>query len=302
MTTHDTPDTLRLTAEEREQMRSEMRGFMAQHPVRQRMPFFSPRFLRLATPVAALVLLCGGTAFAAEGALPDEALYPVKVAVIEPLVAGALSYSATSEARVNGALAGRRLQETETLIARDRLDPETAAGLQARITRHADAAHAALAEAAAGGDALEAVRIGTDLEASLDGHSEVIEELAADAPGAAAISAAVAMQADRAGDASDELARELDEVPARDAEAFSAETLAEARDAIAGADEAIADAPASDITLQAKDLLGEARSLASGSGVSSGDAGDDAARAQDALRLARQARIMLESQENLAEE
>lgn len=293
MNTHDNaPDTLRLTSDERERMRAEMRGFMAQHPMRERVPFFSPSFLRVATPVAAFVVLCGGTVFAAEGALPNDTLYPVKVSVIEPLVAGTLSYSPATEARVSGALAERRLQETETLIARDRLDPETAMRMQASIAKHAGAAHAALAEAAAGGDAAEAVRISTDLQARMEAHSEIIENLAEDAPEADAISDAVAEQADRASDVGEALEERLDDVP-EDAATLATETRASAQEAISEAEAALATAPGSDITEEARSLIGEAE-------VALGQ--QDGARLQDALRLARQASLMLAAQADIADE
>lgn len=174
-----------LSSEEREQIRRELRYFMAEHPVRSPRPAFSLGFFtsysfrRVASGAVAfsLVLSVGvGTSYAAEGALPGDVLYPVKVTVNET-VAGALAISPTAKARWNVERATRRLEEAETLAASGRL---TAAATEqvnehlAATSKDFDAVVASLAERE-GAEAVADVQ--SDYEATLSAHTRVLAAL-----------------------------------------------------------------------------------------------------------------------------
>ena len=93
----------------------------------QRSPFISFNFLSFKfMPIAILliVLLGGGVSFAAEGALPGDALYPVKVGVNER-VRAALALGLEADAEWNVRQIERRLEEAEELSAEGELNAET---------------------------------------------------------------------------------------------------------------------------------------------------------------------------------
>ncbi len=119
---------IRMTHAERslmkERLLAEMHG-LTPSPFATPSPYFS--FVMPAWPVGrprvmvpalvlVLIVVGGGAAYAAEGALPGDLLYPVKVNINEP-VRSALAFSDESKADVHAALAVRRMQEAETLAA-----------------------------------------------------------------------------------------------------------------------------------------------------------------------------------------
>ncbi len=141
-------------------------------------PFFSSfSFSRVGSSVLAFValLLMGGTgaAYAAEGSVPGSPLYPVKVAVIEP-VQGALITSAEGQAAWHANLASRRLEEATKLAVADKLDPSTQTYLQAKfdteVTKSSENADAV----AVTGDTNAALAVRSDLEARITAHAEIL--------------------------------------------------------------------------------------------------------------------------------
>jgi hypothetical protein len=187
---------LRLSKNEKQSMRVSLYEAMKQAPadvqevrvsraVRSTYVWFSPRF---ALPVA-VVLVMGlgtGTAFAAQGALPGDMLYPVKINVneaVEVALAGTPAQKATTEEHI----AERRVAEAQTLAAQGRLDATTTQELEDNFDEHASRALAFTGEESAattsvsikamsaqqrGGDERHAPRLGalrlasTTLEAS----------------------------------------------------------------------------------------------------------------------------------------
>ncbi len=100
--------------------------------------WFAPRF---AMPFAALLLVVfsGGTAFAAQNALPGDALYAIKINVNEA-VQTALATSPVAKAEVEASLATNRLEEAETLAANGKLDATVTAQLASNFERHVSVA------------------------------------------------------------------------------------------------------------------------------------------------------------------
>src|SRR3990167_7091842 len=109
-----------LTSGERESMRLRLEGVMQADHLAGGGPSPSPYFSfvtpRFAVPVLVLIIVVGGggISYAAEGTLPGDLLYPVKITVNES-VRGALAFSAASKAEWHATAAERRMVEVETL-------------------------------------------------------------------------------------------------------------------------------------------------------------------------------------------
>lgn len=293
------PADARLTADERAGMHAEMRAFMAAHPVRQRAPFFGPRLVRLAVPVAAVVIVFGGSAYAAELSLPNDSLYPVKVDVIEPALSS-LAFTSAQEAQVNGLLVERRLKETRELVRQERLDTATASDLRARTERHADAAQEAIRAMAAEGDASGALEIGSDLEATIDGHLEAIAAVAEDhpSPDAEAYVETVGTEGDETEDLNDASVGLLATEPDAENREYAFEAQEAAREAIASLDGSL-EAPVEDEDARRRvgELLGWARDayLKAGKLLEAGDSDGAAVAYQEATGAATRGSILVES-------
>lgn len=96
--------------------------------------FFSPQF---AMSFAALlvVFITGGTALAAKGSLPGDALYTIKTNVSEPLM-GALAFSNEDKIKFHTEVAQTRLEEAEVLASQNRLDATAAATIETNLDEH----------------------------------------------------------------------------------------------------------------------------------------------------------------------
>lgn len=100
--------------------------------------WFSPRFIM---PLATfLVIVLGtGTAYAAQGALPGDPLYPIKLHVNEE-VEMALATTPAQKATTEQHIAERRVAEAQTLEAQGRLDATTTQELEDSFNEHASRA------------------------------------------------------------------------------------------------------------------------------------------------------------------
>lgn len=142
-------DALRLSQTEKDTMRAALRAQMAAgaapQPTATPGPvhspyqwFFAPRMLAPVLMVA-VVLVGAGTASAAQGALPGDLLYPVKISVNEQ-VEVALARTGAQRADVAVRHAERRVNEAQALAASGRLTAEVAEDLAARLESQADLA------------------------------------------------------------------------------------------------------------------------------------------------------------------
>ena len=127
------------------------------------------------TGVAILVLAVGsGTvAYASGDALPGDALYPVKVGVVEPLET-ALLVAPETRATWNAILAERRLAEAAALATTDSLDAGTRIYLEERFAYHAAQSDTAAEEVDVRGDSEAALAVRSDLEARLAAHADLL--------------------------------------------------------------------------------------------------------------------------------
>ena len=94
--------------------------------------------------VCCLVLFAsGGLAFASQGSLPGNILYPLKVSVVEPL-RGAFKFSPEAKVEFQSTLATERLIEAETLSERGELDEGKEEKLSRLLEVHTEAMNSAI--------------------------------------------------------------------------------------------------------------------------------------------------------------
>ena len=96
-------------------------------------------FKRMPVFLAIALLFSGGVSFAAEGALPGDLLYPVKVGVNEN-VGQVLAFSTEAKAKYEAKIANKRVIEAERLVDEGKMTPERADELNARFEIRAEKA------------------------------------------------------------------------------------------------------------------------------------------------------------------
>ena len=132
-------------------------------------------------PIGALIALVvllggGGTSVVAQGSLPGDALYPVKVGFNEK-VAGVFKFSDEARAAWDSNLAGVRLDEAAKLALESRLGADWETKLGAAFKVHADSAEARIEKIKDGGNAKVAASLAGELEAKLRVRSEVLARI-----------------------------------------------------------------------------------------------------------------------------
>ena len=131
-----------------------------------------------------LLLIGGGASLAAKSALPGGALYSVKVGFNEPL-GGAFAIGDAAKAQWDATLEKRRLTEAETVATQGTLDAPTAADLTARFNAAAqDFGLRVNTIQSSGRGSAAAVSAASVLAGALDGHVQIMGQLAATANGA----------------------------------------------------------------------------------------------------------------------
>jgi len=173
-----------LTDNERNILRANLESYIDFHPLPAEAAA-SPRSwnplsgwnTRHAFAIASFVLVItvgAGTCFAAESALPGDALYPIKINVNEN-VQTALAISPQQKAAVNATLAEARLQEAATLAAQQKLTPENSAALASNFEAHVTTSEAAASALESAGDTSAALDARSDLESRLVANAQVIQ-------------------------------------------------------------------------------------------------------------------------------
>lgn len=182
-----------LTESERARMRNDLMLHMSEHPAKAPLSiriydtlanvvdaFGAQRSgsLRFVPATLAMVFVIGlGTAYAAEGALPGEILYGVKIEVNEA-VKGAFAVSESAQASWQTERLERRLEEAEVLVAEGLLTPVAQATLESEINSTVEAFDRNVASLALSADESAVAAVQSYLEASLIGHAEVLVALA----------------------------------------------------------------------------------------------------------------------------
>ena len=192
-----------LSKDERTQMRKKLQFLMRQHPakaplftrildtlkraVSALLPLGAPvtrfKFSYVASGALALVLMLGaGTSYAAQSALPGDALYGVKINVDEGLE-GALATTPAAQASWNTERAARRLQEAETLAAEGKLNSSTESTLTSALDQATDSFDSDIAQIAqTSNDTTVVATAQTNLQATLEAHATVLLQIASIAP------------------------------------------------------------------------------------------------------------------------
>lgn len=141
--------------------------------IRSPLLLFTKRYITMPIPLIIALLLAGGTSYAAESALPGNALYPVKVEVNER-IAGLLNVSDEAKAQWQARLAERRIAETKDLANENALDPETKDALARKIVTHVDNAIEYTHALDAGGKRDVADRVRANVDTSLRAYDDVL--------------------------------------------------------------------------------------------------------------------------------
>ena len=176
-----------LSKEEKTRMREHLLVYMKEYPATERqhitersLKWFESLTLML-KPMPLILILAlligGGTSYAAEGALPGDALYAVKVNVNEE-VRGWLAASDQDKASWEAKRADRRLTEAEELAADGRLDSEVQARVAFNFDTHAERVQERIETFEANEDFKAAVDISAKFETSLRAHENILERLA----------------------------------------------------------------------------------------------------------------------------
>jgi hypothetical protein len=175
-------DAVQLSEREKDTMHRALMAHMRTVPLAVR-PVPSPYVGMFLKPAAALliaplviILGAGGTAYAAEGSLPGDMLYPVKISVNEKIQT-ALATSPSAKAKVNVQLAQRRLEEAQALALSGRLNATTTAQIKTNLSEHAELAQT-LGQSLAQNDPEQAAEIAAQLSSSLAANDAVLEDLA----------------------------------------------------------------------------------------------------------------------------
>ena len=182
-------DTTSLSTVEQEKLERVLTEYMAMKPIRgahsskderhaeTKGSFFSSLFMhskRRYVPVAIVLglLLSGTASYAAEGALPGDLLYPIKVGVNEK-VERALAVSTESKATLEAKFAGRRLSDSTNLAVGNKLTEDNSAKLSSDFAKHADAA-VAETEKLEKKDASVAIGLASNFESNLVAHEALL--------------------------------------------------------------------------------------------------------------------------------
>ena len=182
----DTAKRVSITNKERSDIKEQILLFVNKNPITPRNDgflaianfnsFMSARFVP-ATLILVLIL-AGGVSMAAEGALPNELLYGVKVNVNEE-VRSVLSFSVQSKARWESERAIRRLEEAEKLESRHDLSQETALKIEANFQKHSSKVLDKIEKLETKESLKSAAEISSGHESSLRAHSKILEKLSA---------------------------------------------------------------------------------------------------------------------------
>ncbi len=134
------------------------------------------RFAPVYAGVLAAVIAGGGASFAAQLALPGDALYPVKVGFNEKISA-AFHFSPEAKANYEVDLAARRLEEVTQLASQRKISGEEKNDIESRFQSHAEKIKSKIQEFEHKGNIRAADTIASRFEASLKAHEKKLGEI-----------------------------------------------------------------------------------------------------------------------------
>ena len=123
------------------------------------------------------ILVFGASfSYAAENALPGDALYPVKIHINEN-IRTALAVTPQAKAGWEIRQAERRLEEAEKLASEGRLSAQASAEISTSFQSRASQIHNNIEQFKSKGQINDAAEISSNLEASLSAHKKILSEL-----------------------------------------------------------------------------------------------------------------------------
>ena len=159
--------------------RSTFRNRLEDH-ITSNQPILSTWYSTLKQPamvVAAFFFIFTGISIAAEGTVPGDSLYAVKVNINETVM-GLTSFNSVSEAENQSRITARRIAELESLAARGSLDPQVSERLTTAISQHAELARTHIKTASEEGKTSSALSLEIELISTLNTHSDILEKIA----------------------------------------------------------------------------------------------------------------------------
>jgi hypothetical protein len=129
----------------------------------------------VAAGLVVAVAFSGTISYAAEGALPGDMLYPIKVGVNER-IAVSLARAPEAKTALEARLAGKRLDEAARLAVEDRLTPERQAALSQNFALHAENA-AKETEKLHDENESAAINAASSFESELESHESILASI-----------------------------------------------------------------------------------------------------------------------------
>ncbi len=129
---------IRLSREEKQTLLSRVLGELPSPVIRSTWLFGQLTFVRrhvVSFAILLLILVGGGATFASERAVPGNILYPLKIDVNEP-IRGFIKTLPDEKIEWQAEKAGRRIEEAEILIDRDKLDEQKKEQIEALFEEH----------------------------------------------------------------------------------------------------------------------------------------------------------------------
>ncbi|MDP2704869.1 MAG: DUF5667 domain-containing protein [Patescibacteria group bacterium] len=183
---HTIGQTIRMTSQEKGHMKAVLEHSIRTAPVKKenllrpenRWPnSFFFLLLRNPMPIALILALVvgGGVSFAAEGSLPGDLLYPVKVSVNEE-IKQTLTFSSEAKAQWESERAERRLVEAASLSAEGKLSAANEQKIAEQFEKHAQKVAERVKEFEER-DPERASEVTSRFETSLEAHEEILTRL-----------------------------------------------------------------------------------------------------------------------------
>lgn len=175
----------RLSSVEKTEMKSALLGYVKAHPASQEVlaargilsPFVPRRNKRTLSFIVAASLLVGSSvSFAAEGSLPGDILYPVKVGVNEPVL-GAVAITPAAKAAWNITLVERRLVEVEKLAVSQNVSSEVQQAAATNLAKYTHDAEERLETVEDDNDGDEAINNTVALSDVLTTHEQILSDI-----------------------------------------------------------------------------------------------------------------------------
>lgn len=130
---------------------------------------FKSKFMNAAL-IALMLMVGGGTSFAAQGAIPGDMLYPIKTEVNEPMMS-VFAVGANAEVELQAKLVAKRVAEAEELKAKGEFSDEFATKISANIKEHTEKTDSLISQT----DAAVKVKTATNLQLSLNKFNTLVE-------------------------------------------------------------------------------------------------------------------------------